>query len=110
MEHANYGGPGFLDIAVVRKSSEPSWASLEGESHRVNLKREWTGEQHVLELGNVVEGTLFLEYGFVDIEGYPAIYQTRNISVEASEYTIERESEQAGLHVEVDKHGAHPYQ
>ena len=79
---------------------------MQGEWQRIKLKREWTGEQHVLELGNVVNGTLMLEYSFLDIEGYPGIYHTRNISLEASASTIEFESSRAGLHVNVDTQGA----
>lgn len=109
MEQINTGGPGHLDVSVVRLSDEPSWASLQGEWHRVKLKREWTGEQHVLDLGNVINGTLMLEYGFLDIKGYPGIYQTRNISVEASESTIEYESRRIGLRVDVQKQGVFLY-
>lgn len=106
MEQRNTGGPGHLDLALVRKADEPSWASLQGERHHIKLKREWTGEQHVLELGNIVNGTLMLEYGFLDIKGYPGIYQTRNISLEATTSTIAYESSRAGLHVSVEKQGA----
>lgn len=78
---------------------------MQGEWQRIKLKRNWTGEQHALELGNIVNGTLMLEYSFLDIEGYPGIYQTRNISLEASTSTIEFESSRLGLHVSVDKQG-----
>jgi hypothetical protein len=106
VEQRNTGGPGFLNLALVRKSSEPSWASLQGEWHHVKIKRKWTGEQHMLELGNVVNGTLMLEYGFLNLEGYPSILQTRNISLEASESTIEYESTRVGVHIKVRKQGA----
>jgi hypothetical protein len=105
VEHINVGGPGYLDLALVRKSSKPSWASLQGEWHHVKVKRKWTGEQHKLDLGNVVNGTLVLEYGFLDLEGKSKIFQTRNISLLATESQIAEESRR-GVHVNVTKQGA----
>jgi hypothetical protein len=105
VEHINVGGPGYLDLALVRKSNKPSWASLQGEWHHVKIKRKWTGEQHMLDLGNVVNGTLVLEYGFLDLEGKSKIFQTRNISLLASEWDI-AEASRGGVHVNVSKQGA----
>lgn len=106
MQQENTGGPGYLDLALVKEGGSASWSSLKGEWHRVKLRRVWSGEQHIVNFGNAVNGSFMLEYGFSDVEGYPRISQTHNITLNAQTDTVEWESWRVGVHVSVQKSGA----
>jgi hypothetical protein len=97
--HGNYGGPGYLDIALVRIAPEASWASYRGERQLLRLQVAWSGEMHRVDLGPVRNGTLALEFAFLDIGGASRLAQTSNISLPATAESIARAAKDVGVHL-----------
>jgi hypothetical protein len=106
LQQANTGGPGYLSLALVREGGAASWSSLQGEWQRVRLRRVWAGERHTLSFGSMLAGTFVLEFGFSDVEGYPRITHTHNISLSAAPSTVQWETWRAGVSVSVSQAGA----
>lgn len=69
LDHGNYGGPGYLDLALVHRDTPPSWSSEKGEQHTVAISCNFSGEVHQLDLGNVTDGSFKLEIGYTDVNG-----------------------------------------
>lgn len=71
--HANYGGKGYLNLALVHRNAPPSWSSQKGEEQRFFVKSNFTGEQQQLDLGTVYNGSFSLEIGYTNDQGYPEV-------------------------------------
>jgi hypothetical protein len=64
------------------------------------------GGKLVVAAGRVAAGTFVLEFGFSDVEGYPRITHTHNISLSAAPSTVQWETWRAGVSVSVSQAGA----
>lgn len=73
LHHANYAGPGYLNLALVHRNAPPSWSSEKGEEHRFFVMSNFTGEQQQLDLGPVYNGSFSLEIGYTNYQGEPEV-------------------------------------
>lgn len=74
LDHGNVGGPGYFNLALVHRGALPSWSSEKGEEHTISLQSNFTGEQHRLDLGSVVNGTFRLDVGYTGVDGLRQVW------------------------------------
>lgn len=69
IDHGNFGGHGYMNLALVHRGSPPSWSSEKGEQHSIRVQCNFTGEKHQLDLGPVANGTFKLEFSYTGRDG-----------------------------------------
>ena len=108
LRHGNYGGPGYLSVAMVQASPEqPSWASLRGEAQRAFVSQQWRGEVHTLELGDVDSGSVALEFAYYDRDGMRQVQLAPLVDVSNDVWNLEYSASYAvpGMRVGVTRDG-----